>query len=547
MSKIGFKETLTIEFKSDRAKLPDQDIIESVVAFANTDGGDLYLGVEDDGTVSGLHADHIDPTSLPAFIANKTVPPLAVRTELIVDDKPVLKISVSKSRTIVATSQGKILRRRIKADGKPENVPMYPYEIATRLSGLSLLDFSAQAVPDAEYDDLDPLERARLRNIIQTYHGEHALLDLNDEELDQALRFVTTQSGKLVPTFAGLLMIGRKNRLRELMPTNESAIQVLQGTDIRVNESFTLPLLASIEKISEYMNAWNKEQEMEIGLFRVSIPDFDKRAFRESLINAYCHRDYTMLGRVRLQINDEGLTISNPGGFIEGVTIENLLSAEPHGRNPALADALKRVGLAERTGRGIDRIFEGSLAYGRLLPDYSQSNESRVSLFIPRSLPDKAFVQMISEEQARIGRALPIHSLLVLNVLKQLHRASAGAIAQDIKTDITKVKVTLENLAEAGLIEASGSGRGRVYFLSSKVYKESGKTLGYVRLTDIEELRYNELVLQLAKKQGFVARQNVVDLLHISPPQAYRLLQKLVENEKLSLDGKGRYARYRLS
>ena len=115
---------------------------------------------------------------------------------------------------------------------------------------------------------------------------------------------------------------------------------------------------------------------MEEGLFRVSIPDFDKRAFREALVNAFCHRDYSMLGRVRVEINSEGMLISNPGGFIEGINADNLLDAEPHGRNPVLADALKRIGLAERTGRGIDRIYEGSLLYGRLLPDYSRSTRS---------------------------------------------------------------------------------------------------------------------------------------------------------------------------
>ena len=75
-----------------------------------------------------------------------------------------------------------------------------------------------------------------------------------------------------------------------------------------------------------------------------------------------------MLGRVRMAIEDDGLTISNPGGFIEGINADNLLDAEPHGRNPVLADAMKRIGLAERTGRGIDRIYEGSLLYGRQLP-----------------------------------------------------------------------------------------------------------------------------------------------------------------------------------
>ena len=127
---------------------------------------------------------------------------------------------------------------------------------------------------------------------------------------------------------------------------------MLEGTDIRVNESFTMPILAAFEKITERFSAWNSSEEIAMGLFRMTIPDYDPRAFREALVNAFCHRDYSILGRVRIQINDEGMTITNPGGFVEGISADNLLEAEPHGRNVALADAMKRIGLAERTVGG---------------------------------------------------------------------------------------------------------------------------------------------------------------------------------------------------
>ena len=201
MSNIGFKENLVNEFKSDRTCLPDGDIIDAVVAFANTDGGDLYLGVENDGEITGLHNKHKDITQLAAFIANRTVPPVSVRTEILEFDPPVLRISVPKRTSVVASSDGKIQRRRLKPNGEPENVPMYPYEITARLSSLSLLDYSAQPVPDATYQDLDPVERERLRNIIRSYRGEVALLELNDEELDKALQLVTIQDGAIVPTW----------------------------------------------------------------------------------------------------------------------------------------------------------------------------------------------------------------------------------------------------------------------------------------------------------------------------------------------------------
>ena len=392
---------------------------------------------------------------------------------------------------------------------------MYPYEIVTRLSSLSLLDYSAQPVPDSSYLDLDVVERERLRNIIRSYRGEAPLLELENEELDKALQLVTTIDGKLIPTFCGLLLVGKKEPLKKHMPTAEAAIQILSGTDVKVNESFHLPLLTAFEKFPEYFSALNREEELEMGLFRMTIPDYDLRAFREALVNAFCHRDYSALGRTRIQINDEGMTISNPGGFIEGINAANLIDAEPHGRNPALADALKRIGLTERTGRGIDRIYEGSLLYGRALPNYSQPTASNVKLFIPKGPTDKAFIQMISLEQQRIGRTLPIYSLLVMNTLKLLNRSFVREIANELKTEENRICVVIESLVDSGLIEAIGTGRGRYYLLSSKYYRTTNNPAAYVRHKGIDPLRHDELVLQLAKQQEFVRRADVVDLLHI--------------------------------
>ena len=539
---IPKKKSLTVEFKSDKKKLSDEIIIDSVVAFANTEGGDLYLGVEDDGTVTGRHKEHSDFTQLAAFIANKTIPPVSARIEEINDIYPVIKINVPKMRCIVASTSGKIQRRRIKSDHTPENIPMYPYEINTRLSELSMLDYSAQPVPNAEYEDLDIVERERLRNILRNYNGEQMLLELDDEELDKALQLVTKVENRLVPTFAGMLLIGKKDKIREYIPTAEVGFQAFKGTSVLVNETFYLPILSAIEKVFSFIEARNPEYEMELGMFRMSIPDFNKRAIREAVVNAFVHRDYTRLGMVRIQMDDDGLTISNPGGFIEGVTLDNLLTVEPHGRNPVLADALKRIGLAERSGRGVDRIFEGSLIYGRQLPDYTASTSVNVKLFIPRSVPDESFIQMINEEQKRTGDFLPLNSLLVLNVLKQGRRMTLSYLSEETHILEAKIRATVERLAEAGLVEVVGNGKNREYILSSKVYQNK---INYVRQTVIDTVRYNELVLKLAKKQGYVSRNDVIKLLRVTDSQAYRILKRLADSGKLIKQGSGCNTKYK--
>lgn len=540
------RETLTVEFKSDRKKLSDAEIFEAVVAFANTEGGDLYLGIEDDGEVTGVHKLHESVTTVSAFIANNTMPPVSVRAEIIEDKYPVLKISVPKSYSgIVATISGKTIHRRLKANGEPENIPLYPSMFATRLSDLRLLDYSAMPLLQSSIKDFDPIEVERLKRLITAYNGEKNLLDLADEDLYKALGLVREQNNTLYPTITGILLVGKIDAIKMHVPTHAAVFQVLEGTEVKNNDDLVLPLLQTIERLNNNLEARNPEEEIQMGLFRMSIPEFDKRAIREALVNAFSHRDYSKMGRVRVTVNDDGLTIANPGGFIEGVSINNLLTAEPHGRNPQLADALKRIGLAERTGRGIDRIYEGSLLFGRPLPDYTASTSVTVSLFIQRSKPDKQIAQLVSNEQNRLGRPLSLNSLLVLNALKDLPKSTVSQIAEAINISEIVIKAILDNYIGAGIVEGFGNGKNKTYILSPKVYRTQAAKIGYVRQVDIDETRYPELIINLAKNTDFLSRADVVQLLHVSPSKAYNLLKKLVEQGILEPVNKGHYAKYR--
>lgn len=543
------RESLIVEFKSDRKTISENAIVDEVVALSNTDGGELYIGVEDDGTLTGAQPQHRDPLQMSAMIANKTVPSVSVRTVVLVEDeKYITRIEVPRSTSVIASAQGRILRRRLKANGEPESIPMYPYEISTRLSDLGRLDYSAQPVPDTTREDFDPLAMENLRNVVRKYNNsDKSLLELDDEDLERALGFVATVGDQTIPTLTGLLMIGREDVLAKAVPTSEATLQVLEGTNVRVNLTYKGPLLRTIEQVSEAIIPWNPVTEVSLGLFSDPIETFNGRAIREALVNAFGHRDYSMLGRVRVLIDDTGLTISNPGGFIEGISIDNLLTADPHGRNPSLMDALKRIGLAERTGRGIDRIYEGSLLSGRPLPDYSESGSTGVSLFIARSKPDQEFIKLIAEESEKRSAPLPLQTLLVLDALKRLRRATIEVLTEHVDVRKAQLIQTVELLVESGLVEAVGSAAHREYRMSSKVYKRTGRVKEYVRQADIDSIRYPELILRLAREQGRVTKQNVAELLHVNPDVAYYEIRKLVKAGELKSAKRGPDAHYVLS
>lgn len=322
MTSLPAGETLTVEFKSDRKRLPDHELVEALIGLANTEGGELWLGVEDDGSPTGLHTAHQNLTTLPGLVAARTSPSLAVIVdEVEIAGVKVARIVVPQSRSEVATTSGVYLRRRLKADGTPECIPMLPHDRSSRAGRFGLADASAQAVAGATLADFDPLERERLRQAIRQYGGDRVLLELDDEALDGALGFtLRTPSGERVPTLTGLLVMGRESALRTLVPTHELAFQVLARETVSFNEFRRFPLLKALEWLETNFRPYNPEKEVQIGLFRVPVPKVDMGAFREAVANALVHRDYHQLGAVHVRLDDNGLTVSNPGGLVEGVT-----------------------------------------------------------------------------------------------------------------------------------------------------------------------------------------------------------------------------------
>jgi len=538
-------ETLTAEFKSDLKGLPDRDLVAAVVAMANTEGGLILLGVEDDGTVTGVQPIHQDPGGLAALIANRTNPSVAVRVEAVDwKKKKLLTIQVPKARGIVSSSEGLLLRRRLMVSGKPEAVPFYPHELMQRQSAMGLVDPSAMPLASLTAGDLNPLERQRIREAIRRYGGDMSLLPLADEELDGALGLVATIDGIRRPTLAGLLLMGREEILRQHAPAHEVAFQVLSGTDVQVNEFFRKPLLQTFEEVEILFKARVREQEIQAGLFRVPIPNYDRRAFREGFINALVHRDYSRLEAVHVRLDEDGLTISSPGGFVEGITLHNLLVTAPRSRNPLLADIVKRIGLAERTGRGIDRIYEGMLRYGRPAPDYTMSNATSVVLIMPESDADIAFLEMILRHEELTGAAMPIDSLIILSRLRYERRLTTLDLIANTQKSEQSTRNSIEKLVEAGLVDAHGAGRGRTYTLSAKVYRHSGREAAYIRQAGFDPIQQEQMVLAYIDKHGSIKRADVMDLCRITKDQAYKLLKRLKSGGQILQTGDRKGAVY---
>jgi ATP-dependent DNA helicase RecG len=543
---IPQSESLTIEFKSDRKRLSDAELVEALVCLANTEGGELWLGVEDDGQATGLHAEHMVLTGMAGMVAARTSPALQVRVEVLqVGGVPVAKITVPKAQGEVATQAGVYVRRRIKHDGMPECVPMLPHERISRASSFGLVDVSAKAVAGCTLADFDPLERERLRQAVQQYGGDRVLLELDDEAMDGALGFTQRQSdGTRVPTLTGLLLIGRESVLQQRVATHELAFQVLAQQAVRFNEFRRFPLLKALDWLETNFRPYNPEQELQVGLFRVPVPLVDMAAFREAVANALIHRDYHRMGAVHVRLEDDALVISNPGGLVDGVTLANLLVTEPRPRNRALADAMKRIGVVERSGRGVDTIYRGILKFGRPAPDYGRTDSHSVVLSLPTVPADVAFRRMVVDAERNRNAELPIDSLIALAALREFKRLPADALAKQIQRDAASAKRTLEALTEAGLVEAHGNTRGRSYTLSAAVYSVVSDKAAYTRQVGFGPIQHEQMLLSYIRQHGQIKRAEVMALCRLTEGQVKRLLQRMLAAKQIVMRGHGKKTAY---
>ena len=546
-------ETLSVEFKGgERSPLNDRDLVEAVVCLANRTGTEpswLLIGVEDDGRITGAsprHAGATDPDKLAALIAGRTRPALSVHVEIVdLGSRALLVIQVPPQRQPVGTSDGVFLRRTIGGDGRPACLPMDGYAIQSLQADRGLLDPSAQIVAAARWEDLDPLEFERYRRSVRERRGrsDESLLDLPDLELAKALGAVAANGTVRGVRLAALLLFGKDDALRRFVPNHEAAFQLLRGLDVEVNDFFRWPLLRIMEEIEARIRARNREQELMVGLLRVGVPDYSERALREALANALIHRDYQRLGAVHFQWHPDRIEISSPGGFPEGVRLDNLLVTAPRPRNPLLADAFKRAGIVERTARGIDTIFYEQLRNGRPAPSYARSDSAVVVVAIPGGEANLDFVRLLVTE-AQGGLALGLDELLILNALwreRSLETSDAACLTQKPEAE---TRATLHRLVEAGLVEERGQKKGRTWHLSAAAYRALGDKAAYVRQRGFEPLQQAQMVLQYVEKHGRITRREAAELCRLSPDQAYRLLTRLTGEGRLARRGSKKGAWY---
>jgi ATP-dependent DNA helicase RecG len=168
-----------------------------------------------------------------------------------------------------------------------------------------------------------------------------------------------------------------------------------------------------------------------------------------------------------------------------------------------------------------------------------------VGLLMSSADADISFLEMILAYEARTGVPMPVDTLIILSRLCQERRLAVSDLAVSTQKPESSTRATLERLVEAGLIEAQGTGRGRSYMLSAKVYKKTGQKAAYIRQAGFDPIQQEQMVLTYIAKHGAIKRAEVMELCRLTKDQAYKLLKRLENNGQVVQIGSRKGAAYK--
>ena len=358
---LSMPEGKTLEFKRDLSS--PRNILKTLVAFANTSGGRLFIGVEDgSGEILGVESPLDEEERLCNLIADNIEPRLVPNVELIsFEDKTLLGVEVypSGSRPHWIKKEGAEVGVYVRLGSSNRKADRELIaELKRTAEGKS---FDEQVLPDRTVDDLDFDAAAAC------FERHRKLLEKDLE----SLRLVARYQGHLVPTVGGMLLFGKDREL--IFPDAWIQCGRFIGKDkaaifdhIEIHEH--LPV--AVERVIEFLKKHAMRGADFSELRRRDVWSIPLTILREAVVNAVVHADYSQRGApIRVAFFDDRIEIENPGILLPGLTVEDMLQGVSRIRNHVIARVFRELDLIEQWGSGIRRIFGEAEALGLPKPE----------------------------------------------------------------------------------------------------------------------------------------------------------------------------------
>ncbi|MDE0104069.1 MAG: putative DNA binding domain-containing protein [Bryobacterales bacterium] len=402
-------------------------------------------------------------------------------------------------------------------------------------------DFTSAMVDEPLPRIVSPVAMESLRVASRLERAPSDMVRLNDTDLLEAIGVV--REGR--PTRAAVLLAGSPQSIRQHIPNFAwTHLRMVSPTDYSDRDDGRQAITVSLDRIVDLIMADNPIETVRQGLHHFEYRTYPEIALREALLNAFCHGDFRR-GSPRLvkQYSDR-IEISSPGGFVGGITPDNILHHQPVSRNPCLVAALMRLRLVNRSNLGMERIFSSLLTEGKPAPLIVDEGDSvRVTFRAAEvSVPMRTFV---ANEAAR-GVALAADHLLVLTHLLNETEIDAGFAARLCHRREPEARSLLVSMeTEMGYLKRGGSQSERYWTLnletrarlssvaSGKVDRETAK------LRILEALR-----TRAVRGEPPPANADVREITLLDRRRVNRLMHELADEGHVRIEGHGRGARY---
>ena len=431
-----YREDQETELKVELTK----DIKKEIVAFANTNNGTIYIGIDDNGKIIGLKQAEKDLEALSGMIREGIKSDLTLYTKIYierVEDKDIIIVKVSEA----------------------PNKPYYLSDKGLKSSGVYLRhgNVSVQANEEVIKKLLIECNSNSFENNvsnIQDLHFEYLknVFKNHNIEIDDN-KFKTLNIVNLNNEYTNLGLL-----LSDECPYSIKCA-IFNGNnklEVRDRKEFTGSVLKQVNDTFEYLDLYNKTKGKIIGLERIDTKDYPEYALRESLLNAVIHRDYNFTGSILVSLFDDHFEITSLGGLVKGISIEDLYNGVSESRNPNLANIFYRLKYVESFGTGIGRIIESYKEYDKEPLILNTENTFKVTLYN---------VNYIKENNIKI---LPTNLTQEEQIIKYLEKNNKiNRLIVESLLDVSKTRANdiLNRMINNNILIQTGTGKNIYYVL----------------------------------------------------------------------------------
>lgn len=422
-------ENENTEFKSQVT----DEIYKSVIAFANSNGGTVYVGVDDNGNAIGF--ENIDDAY--TRITN------GIRDAILPDITMFLKYELTDGIIKISVGEGSYKPYYLKSKG------LKPSGVYIRQGASSAPASPEQIRQMIKTSDGDVFEEMRSMEQELTFEDTSKAFERYGVEFSKEkyrVLGITDTTDALYTNLALILSDQCHNTVKIAVFGNEA------NTEFRDSKEFSGSIFKQLDDAFAYLMLCNKTAASFKGLERIEKTDYPEEALREALLNAIVHRDYSFSGSTIINVNDKEIEFISIGGLLPGLAPDDIRSGISQPRNRKLAEVFHRLHLIESYGTGIRKIF--SL--------YSQcSAQPRIEITsntFKMVLPNMNHASALKPDVKITGQMQT-----VLDYISEHGEITDAEVQNLLNIKGTRSYTLLKKMCDNGLIKISGKGSSKKY------------------------------------------------------------------------------------